>query len=84
MSEADPNGRLTAEPSSDGLRHPCAFVLGEWAADAADVGPYAAPEQQQSKAQSEYLHHFQTPYWTHNPHVPKVFLVPGTNRDSRS
>ena len=83
MSEADPDGRLTAEPSSAGVRHPRAFVLGEWAA-AVEVRPYAAPKKQQSKTHSEYLRHFQTPYWTHNPHVSKVFLVPGANKDSRS
>ena len=44
------------KPSADGVRHPRAFVLGEWAA-AADVRPYAAPKQQQSETQSEYLRH---------------------------
>jgi hypothetical protein len=58
MSEADPDGRLTAEPSSAGVRHPRAFVLGEWAA-AVEVRPYAAPKKQESKTQSEYLRHFQ-------------------------
>ena len=71
-----------AEPSSVGVRYPRAVVLGKRAA--ADVCPYAAPKEQQSEAQSEYLRHFQTPCWTHNPRVPKVFLVSGTNRDSRS
>jgi len=49
MSQANPDGRLTAEPSSAGVRHPCALVLGEWAAGAADAGPYADPEKQQAK-----------------------------------
>ena len=30
-----------------------------------DVRPYAAPKEQQSKTQSEYLLDFQTPHWTH-------------------
>jgi len=71
IQQAKSNGSVC---SSDGLRHPRAFVLGEWAAAAADVRPYAAPKEQQSETQSEYLRHFQTPYWTHHPHIPKVFL----------
>ena len=59
--------------SSDGLRHPRAFVLGEWAA--ADVRPYAAPKEQQSETQSEHLRHFQTPYWTHHPLYPKCSCI---------
>jgi len=51
MSEADPDGRLTAEPSSAGVRHARAFVSGEWAT-AVDVRPYTAPKKQQSKTQS--------------------------------
>ena len=54
------------------MRHPRAFVLGEWAAaDAADVRPYAAAEEQQSKTQSEYLRHFQTPIRLTTPMYPK-------------
>jgi hypothetical protein len=69
--------RLCTEASSDGVRYPRTVVLGERAA--ADVRPYAAPKEQQSETHSEYLRHFQTPYyWSHNPHIPKVFLAPGT------
>jgi hypothetical protein len=74
--------RHRPEPSSVGVRHPSACVLGKRAA--ADVCPYAAPKEQQSETQSEHSRHFQTPCWTHNPNVPKVFPVLGTNRDSRS
>src|SRR4051812_6935163 len=53
VETSDP-GCLTAEtPSSNGLRHPRASVFGEWAA--ADVRPYAASKEQQSKTHSEYL-----------------------------
>jgi hypothetical protein len=34
--------------SSVGVRHPRAFVLGEWAV--ADICPYATPEEQQSES----------------------------------
>jgi len=56
MSEVDPDGRLAASPSSVGVRHPRALVLGERATGAANAGPYAAREKQQGKTQSEYLH----------------------------
>jgi len=36
--------QTTVEPLSEGVRHPRAFALGEWAA--ADVRPYAAPKEQ--------------------------------------
>jgi hypothetical protein len=36
------------EPLSQGVRHPCAFVLGERAA-ASGIRPYADPKKQQSE-----------------------------------
>ena len=65
--------RLGERPRDDLPRATALPELAKGAA-AADVRPYAAPKEQQSETQSEYLRHFQTPYWTHHPHIPKVFL----------
>jgi len=70
------NGAGRPEPSADALRHPRAFVLGEWAAGG-DVRPYAAPKQQQSETQSEYLRHFQTSHWTHRPYLSPLAQLSG-------